>query len=891
MNYFDLSNHLKELLSKGEIVKHSFPTRYSTKGKEHQKLDNSLNFNKNNSSQLKNFLISHWPPIIYFLLTILILWQMLLPGYLFFLDYQPFSEPTTHMIERIFSDANSDLSRGIGWISFSLLGDIFGDMLAQKIILFLVIFFTAYLSYKFVPFVRSKKAKFFAGIMFLVNPFIYFRLISGQVGVIIGAILLFVVIKLLMDYFESRNKLKALKIGLILAFMAGISLHFFAMFCFFVFPLFFLFYFWKEYSNKDSNLKKFILDTLVLFGLIVLVNLFWVALMFVPSSGFGFSAPYDETYFFQSRALDQFNTALTSITMYGFWHESYPKAIDMLPSFIWLPLFLVILFVSVRGFVEEEDFFKKTPFALLALIAVIFATGVSAPATKAIFDFFFESIPFFSGFREPGKFIALIVMFYSVFGAVFIDRLSFSLEKSSRKIFLALTILLLIILPLIFSFNLFFGLNGFINSHELPKEYYSAKEFLSLDNSNYQMVYFPFHMYIQFSFSDYKTATPFAWFFNKETIVGTDTMAHEFGVKQMINDNINSQNKVTFSKQLAKYNVKYIILANELDYSRYNFLENSLGFSKVFEEGSLRIFENHWWEEEKPVPTQTNPLTLGLFILSIIGFIGGWIFLSKKQNEDTFDMGVSPSLSTDFVYEEGLIEKVEGFFEPILNVFGLVWNSLASIFISSNDSFVGQKDKVYLKEILPIIFEKIKDTFTRRKLSVLIESNNFYYVSFSLIVLVILSYFTLNLSLALTFLFLSLILSFSYFKLELLKIINIEFPPTNWDKLKAIFIILFAITATYFFFQWFGIEAWYLVLITLFVLLTIFFDIDYRITIASALLMLVLCPVLLILKQDKLAEQVAVWVYILLVTGVTSAILDLMKHPKGWKEEQKDCDL
>jgi len=843
-------------------VKHSFPTRYSTKGKGEQKLDNPSNFNKNKVSQLKNFLISHWPPIIYFLLTILILWQMLLPGYLFFLDYQPFSEPTSHIVERIFSDANSDLSRGIGWISFSLLGDIFGDMLAQKIILFLLIFFTAYLAYKFVPFVKSKKAKFFAGLMFLVNPFIYFRLISGQVGVIIGAILLFVVIKLLMDYFESRNKLKALKIGLILAFTAGVSLHFFAMFCFFVFPLFFVFYLWKEYSNKNSNLKKFILDTLVLFGLIVLVNLFWVALMFVPSSGFSFSAPYDETYFFQSRALDELNTALTSITMYGFWHESYPKAIDMLPSFIWLPIFLVILFVSVRGFVEEEDFFKKTPFALLALIAVIFATGVSAPATKTIFDFFFESIPFFSGFREPGKFIALIVMFYSVFGAVFIDRLSFSLEKSSRKIFLAITIILLIILPLIFSFNLFFGLNGFINSHELPEEYYSAKEFLSKDNSNYQMVYFPFHMYQQFSFTDYKTATPFTWFFDKETIVGTDEMAHEVGVKQMINDNITSQNKVSFSKQLAKYNIKYIILANELDYTRYEFLENSLGFSKVFEEGSLRIFENHWWVEEKK-ETSTNLLTLLLFIISIITV--GFAFNFFRKNQKEIEFSKFNSEENELSYEEGVIEKVERFFEPII---GKVIEIIAIPL-----TFIGIK--------IPS-FSKAK--ITRTHFSKLIESNNFYYVSIALIAIVILAHLTLKVDLTLSIFFISLIISFSYFKLELLKIINYKFPTTNSKKLKVIAILLFAIITNYFFFKWFELEAWYLVLITIFVLLTTFFDLDYRIAILGALICLITCPFLLTLKLNKMAEQITIFVYFLLISGVIIALIDLKKHPAEWKD-------
>jgi hypothetical protein len=55
-----------------------------------------------------------------------------------------------------------------------------------------------------------------------------------------------------------------------------------------------------------------------------------------------------------------------------------------------------------------------------------------------------------------------------------------------------------------------------------------------------------------------------------------------------------------------------------------------------------------------------------------------------------------------------------------------------------------------------------------------------------------------------------------------------------------------------------------------------------RFSILGALIFLIMCPILLVLKKDPVAEKAAVWVYMFLAVGVVQQIIELKRRPSGW---------
>ncbi len=57
-----------------------------------------------------------------------------------------------------------------------------------------------------------------------------------------------------------------------------------------------------------------------------------------------------------------------------------------------------------------------------------------------------------------------------------------------------------------------------------------------------------------------------------------------------------------------------------------------------------------------------------------------------------------------------------------------------------------------------------------------------------------------------------------------------------------------------------------------------------RFSILGALIFLTMCPFLLILKKDPIAEKAAIWAYMFLVVGVIQQLIELKKEPEGWRD-------
>ena len=96
--------------------------------------------------------------------------------------------------------------------------------------------------------------------------------------------------------------------------------------------------------------------------------------------------------------------------------------------------------------------------------------------------------------------------------------------------------------------------------------------------------------------------------------------------------------------------------------------------------------------------------------------------------------------------------------------------------------------------------------------------------------------------------------------------------------------LIILITATLLFIWQFSLEA--IIFLTLFLAFS-FYGWNSRIIATGALISLASCPVLLIVKQDAYAEQMAVYTYYFLIITVVLQIVEYKKHPEKFKDDNE----
>lgn len=104
----------------------------------------------------------------------------------------------------------------------------------------------------------------------------------------------------------------------------------------------------------------------------------------------------------------------------------------------------------------------------------------------------------------------------------------------------------------------------------------------------------------------------------------------------------------------------------------------------------------------------------------------------------------------------------------------------------------------------------------------------------------------------------------------------------NWTKPLIFKIAFIAVAVIYFLFfkEMEIIDFWVLC----YAMISILFILDSRFAAGTALLLLVICPFLLILKKDNMAEVVAIYAYYFLIITVITAIRECLREEKAKKK-------
>ncbi len=483
-----------------------------------------------------------------------------------------------------------------GNLPLGLLSTIIPTSIFQNILLFFILAVSGYSMHLLAGrFTDSGIGRFYAGFLYAFNPYSYSRLITGQ-WLISYALLPFLLYSFI-DLVEKRNRKEMIKFVFLLTLVSA-NIHILAI-AIAVLIIIFLFWFY-EYRKTDA--LKWIIAASVLF---IILNSFWIIPLFNEQKTILDSIGEKDFEAFAPKG-GLFDIA----SMYGFWNEGYLNTRDFLPG--WEILYLIILFLTITGFIfyykDKKLRSYLLGFAVIGLTGFILANGINGPFGN-IMRWLFENT-MLKAFRDSHKFVAMLVLSYSVLGGLGLNKIENAYQnmsapgtkKSLIKVLLSGIIFILLITPLGYSFMFFNGFGGQIKATDYPQDWYEANNYLNEDKQNYNILFFPWHLYMDFGWvnnTNKRIVNPAGYFFDKEVIGGTNAEIGELYREINTPDQIyidsllaRRDNITDFGKSISILNVKYVILAKESDYRKYSFLFQQSDLELVKETKTLYIFKN-----------------------------------------------------------------------------------------------------------------------------------------------------------------------------------------------------------------------------------------------------------------------------------------------------------
>jgi hypothetical protein len=539
---------------------------------------------------------------VFSLLSLVLVLNFISAGYVLTLDM--IFTPDTFRISDSFYGLSNQYSILPLFAFLKFLSLFFSNELLQKSLLFFIFFVSGLSMYKLCP-EDWGIGRYFAGFFYMLNPFIDVRFLAGHWLILLAYAVSPIVIRSLMDFFESPSTKRSLYVAFLITFVFFIDTHT----PFLIFIVFGIFYIVRIIqSRKNAGMNLAISKSTVLIGVfMLLLNSYWLVPSFIGNNVPLGEITSSDLYTFTTKQDLNFNTLFTTASMYGFWRGGYIYTKDLLPY--WYFFFIFILFLSVHGFISNyshpEHGIYVRAFGIIAVISALLATGISGPF-GGIFEFLFNNIFFLKGFREPHKFVALLVLAYAYLGGLGVAEL----EKVARtriaggynKFAMLLLIALVLSTPFIYSFTMFNGFWGQLKTTDYPKDWYGVNDYLNQDKQDYNVLFLPWHLYMDFKWlpgGQKRIANPASIFFDKPVIQGDNMEAGSIyssssnPISGYIEFLLGKKDKIeNFGELVAPINVKYIILTKEVDYEKYDFLKTQKDLELVKDTENLVVFRN-----------------------------------------------------------------------------------------------------------------------------------------------------------------------------------------------------------------------------------------------------------------------------------------------------------
>ena len=460
-------------------------------------------------------------------------------GTLIYLDHVPQLYPEKYFEIVFNNELNTWGAVTIAQLPFKILqvivSKIIGPYNFLEIFYLMVFIIAGIYTIKIFEMFKIDKIGYLSIVILLFNPFIYLRITSGQMGIVVATLLSTVFIYYLIKYYSEPRFANALKLSFSYTFASMFQAHYFIM----NFIIFVLYSIIRIFRKRNSFKELF----LALF-LIVMVNIYWIIFIPIlkPISLKGVEEYHME--FFKPKPSIDLSQAIKLAGLFGFWREvAVEKIIDKIP----FPLY--ILFISIFVYLIVYSFLTNYKNDTILLFFILFFLGIflgifSETLSKYIF--------IFKAFRDSHKFCYFVLLSYVIL-------IPFALRKISKKHSN-------IILPIFAAFLLIYNYPQiFLHDQIKPIDYPKCYKDLGsrLNNLDDNVLYLPFRIYMTYNWSlkaglDGRIANPINALTKNIVFVGCDPR-FDFCTETKIQREMKSCLKNKDIECLKKY-VKYVII-------------------------------------------------------------------------------------------------------------------------------------------------------------------------------------------------------------------------------------------------------------------------------------------------------------------------------------------
>jgi len=543
---------------------------------------------------------SKWTPLgVFGALTWILIAPLLRPGFVFALDMVP--TPKWRLPASITSSYPFYVLMHL--LNFVLPGDVLQKLLL--IVIFLSMGLGGYYLARYIEPPDREAASgygtYITGLIYVINPYTYSRLMAGQYAVLFGYALLPWLARALLQLLARPSWQQAVRTGLWATAVGIVSIHTLGLALIMAIASLCLAV-WRQ-RHHAAELRKLVGMSLLAAGLFVLASSFWLAPLALGRGNtaaaiHGFGAGDEQTF---ATVGDGTLDRLAHVgRLEGFWAES--TGLYRMPQSIG-PVWWLVLAIFMGLVITGAAYYWRTGrrgevsvLALSALLAALLAAGLFV-------DWLSGHIPLFAGYREPHKFTGLVALAYALCaGGGAAAALQWTRQHSKRLAAGAA------ILPVVIAFTLtssmpLGGGNQLTVSH-YPAGWYAVNAALDHDQSRYKVLFLPWHLYMHFGFAATIMANPADNFFDKPVLSSNDP---EFGNSSPSTHNPQldklsksilpaAPQRSQLGAQVAPLGVKYIILANESDADTYGYLRKQRDLTVLYHDQTITLYKNTAWQ-------------------------------------------------------------------------------------------------------------------------------------------------------------------------------------------------------------------------------------------------------------------------------------------------------
>lgn len=537
----------------------------------------------------------------YAFLSLIIMGPLLLPAPVLTLDMR--FGPNVQIVPPFYGlFVNAESMMRLAFTSLmAALNSVMPFWLWQKVLFFLVFFLSGVSAHRLVG--GKSPGAYFAGLLYTLNPFTYVRFLAGQFVVLAVYALFPFAVKGFLNLMGSPNLKKAVKVALLTTLVGLMYEHgFFLLFVVYLVILAVRCITLKRPSAVIKTVKHTIYAALVFIPL----NIYWLLPFLAVAGNATEQIGYLDLTGFAAAPTSTIGVMFDVASMYGFWRGGYTYTKDILPG--WWLLFAFILFLAIYGYLsfsrDEKTGWIARSFAAIGVTGFVLAVGAGSQYTRPLFEWLWKNVPYFNIFRDSQKFVGLLCLSYAFLGALAVDRLSAEFRRAPLKntrIFIAATLVISMLTPPIYSFTMF-GFNGQLATADYPVEWYRVNDYLNRDTSDFNVLFLPFHEFMDFSWlpnRDKRLGNPAGAFFTKPVIQGDNIEMPGIytqstnPVSGYVSFLLGKSEKIdNFGELLAPLNVKYVILVAEADYQKYDFLYRQAELKNELSLPGITLFEN-----------------------------------------------------------------------------------------------------------------------------------------------------------------------------------------------------------------------------------------------------------------------------------------------------------